>query len=85
MNHFVIKDHGQETRNWGCLINLPPIKLEYARSGFYFMGAKLHNKLPLNITTAPNSEDFYKLFYIHFSQCINILQYFNCTFYFNLL
>ena len=30
MDHFVIKDHGRETRNQGCLINLPPIKLEYA-------------------------------------------------------
>ena len=61
------KDHGRETRNRGCLINLPPIKLEYARRGFYFMGAKLYNELPLNIRTAPNSEDFYKLLNLHFS------------------
>ena len=66
MDHFVIKDHGRETRNRGCLINLPPIKLEYARRGFYFMGAKLYNELPLNIRTAP-TEDFYKLLNLHFS------------------
>ena len=67
MDYFVIKDHGRETRNRGCLINLPPIKLEYARRGFYFMGAKLYNELPLNIRTAPSSEDFYKLLNLHFS------------------
>ena len=67
MDYFVIKDHGRETRNRGCLINLPPIKLEYARRGFYSMGAKLYNELPLNIRTAPNSEDFYKLLNLHFS------------------
>ena len=66
MDHFVIKDHGRETRNRGCMINLPPIKLEYARRGFYFMGAKLYNELPLNIKTAP-TEDFYKLLNLHFS------------------
>ena len=66
MDHFAIKDHGRETRNRGCLINLLPIKLEYARRGFYFMGAKLYNELPLNIRTAP-TEDFYKLLNLHFS------------------
>ena len=67
MDHFVIKDHGRETRNRGCLINLPTIKLEYARRGFYFMGAKLYNELPLNIRSATSSEDFYKLLKLHFS------------------
>ena len=67
MDHFAIKDHGRETRNRGCLINLAPIKLEYARRGFYFIGAKLYNELPINIRTAPNSEDFCKLLNLHFS------------------
>ena len=67
MDHLVIKDHGRETRNRGCLINLPTIKLEYARRGFYFMGAKLYNELPLNIRSATSSEDFYKLLKLHFS------------------
>jgi hypothetical protein len=67
MDHFVIKDHGRETQNWGCLINLPTIKFEYARRGFYFMGAKLYNELPLNIRSATSSEDFYKLLKLHFS------------------
>ena len=43
------------------------IKLEYARRGFYFMGAKLYNELPLNIRSATSSEDFYKLLKLHFS------------------
>ena len=60
------EDHGRETRNRACLINLPTIKLHYARRGFYFTWAKLYNELPLNIRTAPSSEDFYKLLNLHY-------------------
>ena len=65
MDHFVIKDHRRETRNRGCLINLPTIKLEYARRGFYFMGAKLYNELPLNIRSATSFANIYIYIYIY--------------------
>ena len=37
---------------------LPRIKTEYARKGFYYMGAKLYNDLPIDVRTAENKKDF---------------------------
>lgn len=34
--------------------------LEYARIGFFFMAAKIYNKLPLNIRTQDKYKDFEK-------------------------
>ena len=47
--NFVLKDHGRNTQNNGCSVALPIIKTEYIPCGFYFMGAKIFNELPLDI------------------------------------
>ena len=36
-----------ETRNNNYLLRLPQVKLETAKQGFYYGGAKLYNSLPL--------------------------------------
>lgn len=47
-HYFFINQHNKRTRN-NQLITLPKVRLELARSGFFFMGAKLYNLLPREI------------------------------------
>ena len=37
------------TRNNGKLLKIPKVKLEFARSGFFFMGARIFNSLPIKV------------------------------------
>ena len=57
-SHFSRHAHIKTTRNNKCLATLPSIKTEYARKGFHYMGAKLYNDLPIDVTTAENKKDF---------------------------
>ena len=43
-----------ETRNNNYLLRLPQVKLETAKQGFYYGGAKLHNSLPLKLKMEPH-------------------------------
>ena len=47
INYFKLSSHNKNTRNNSKIIQLPLIKREYARKGFYFTGAKVFNMLPL--------------------------------------
>ena len=61
-SHITTHEHIKTTRNNKCLATLPrikTIKTEYGRKGFYYMGAKLYNDLPINVRTAENKKDFY--------------------------
>ena len=42
-------DHSVNTRDNKHWIRLPPVKLEFARRGFYFTGGTLCNSLPIDI------------------------------------
>ena len=59
------------TRNQGLLIRLPKIKLEVARKGFYFMGAKYFNELPCIAYEMPLVYAFLKidLINIYYNSC----------------
>ena len=57
-SHITTHEHIKTTRNNKCLATLPRIKTEYGRKGFYYMGAKLYNDLPINVRTAENKKDF---------------------------
>ena len=46
-DYFQIMSHQQNTRNNDCL-QLTKVKLEVAKKGFYFQGAKAFNKSPLH-------------------------------------
>ena len=64
--NFVFKDHGRHTQNNGCSVALPTIRTKYARHGFYFMGAKIFNELPLHIRRATDFNEFERL-KLHFT------------------
>ena len=53
-NYFTTNDHQRVTRNAGYLLNLPILKLEFARKSFAYSGAKLYNDLPVNIRKETN-------------------------------
>ena len=38
--------------------NFAEINTDYARQGFFYMGAKLYNNLPTSVRTAANGKDF---------------------------
>ena len=57
-NYFDMNNHNQGTRNQNALIRLPKVRLEVAKSGFFFMGGKLYNTLPIELRTLENSETF---------------------------
>ena len=47
--YFMVNEHNINTRNNNILLKMPKVKLEFAKNGFYFMGAKLFNSLPKTI------------------------------------
>ena len=58
LNYFQINNHTKITRNKDLFVTIPKVKLEIARSGFFFMGAKLYNLLPKEIRQS--EVDFFK-------------------------
>ena len=58
-NYFtIILNENRRTRNSGCLLRIPSVKLELSRSSFYFGAATLFNKLPLEIRAKPKTSEF---------------------------
>ena len=56
-SYFEIMNHERNTRNNNFILRLPTVKLECAKQGFYFGGAKLFNSLPLELRS---EHDFVK-------------------------
>ena len=54
IEYFHLKKHLYNTRNNNIQVELPSIKLEFARKGFFFMGAKIYNELPAEIRQEEN-------------------------------
>ena len=46
-SYFKVNNHRKNTRNCGFMVIRPPVRLEFAKSGFYCLGASLYNSLPL--------------------------------------
>ena len=46
--YFQFNHHNKSTRN-NVLLKVPRVKLELAKAGFFFMGGKYYNSLPLEI------------------------------------
>ena len=65
-SYFKLASHNMNTRNSGYLIELPKIRLEYARGSLYYMGAKIYNDLPLNIRKTENLQKYKTLLRKHF-------------------
>ena len=56
--YFEKIEHSVRTRNSDCLLKLPKVKLDVAKNGFYFMGAKVYNSLPISIRKEGNYSKF---------------------------
>ena len=57
-SYFTRSIHRKSTRNSGHMLVIPRVKLEFAKSGFYFQGVKIFNSLPLEIRQISSSAEF---------------------------
>ena len=55
----------KQTRNANFLLIVPKIKLETARSSFYYMGVKFYNDLPLNLRKVESYKEFERHLKLH--------------------
>ena len=60
-NYFEIRTHSAATRNNGYLLQIPKVKLQFAKAGFFSMGVKSFNSLPIEIRQANSYLDFRNL------------------------
>ena len=60
LEYFKINFHNKFTTNKELLLVIPKVKLEFARSKFFFLGAKLYNLLPREIRLSESEADFMK-------------------------
>ena len=65
-NYFVIRKHSKSTRNNGLQLHLPKVRLEFAKSGFFSMGVKKYNSLPIEIRQTESFSNFRKMCNKHF-------------------
>ena len=63
-DYFKILNHTKNTRNKFFLLRLrlPAVKLEIAKQGFYFGGAKLYNSLPLELRQGGQNNSVVKMY-----------------------
>ena len=64
-NYFQKLEHKVSTRNNGKLLKIPKVKLEFARSGFFFMGARIFYSSPME-DCASLADDFRNKVKTHF-------------------
>ena len=57
-DYFTLKVHDKPTRNNGALLCIPKVKLKLAKSGFFSMGVKIFNALPIEIRRTESFSDF---------------------------
>ena len=64
--YFEVNTHNLCTRNSGTLLKLPKVRLEFSRSSFFYLGAKIYNELPVAIRREADIGAFRKLVDEHF-------------------
>ena len=57
-DYFTLHHHEKLTRNNTHLLKIPRVKLEISKCGFYWMGVKLFNSLPLEIRKIESFSQF---------------------------
>ena len=50
----MINEHNVRTRNRNILLQIPKVKIDFAKNGFFFMVARLYNSLPKDIRESAN-------------------------------
>ena len=64
--YFKLYEHNVNTRNNKRLVEIPRVKLSFAKNSFYSMGAKLFNSLPMSLRLIDSISLFKKQATIHF-------------------
>lgn len=65
--YFKVNNHRKNTRNSGFMVIQPAVRLEFAKRGFYCLGASLYNSLPLESRKCICLGNFKKLINIYFT------------------
>ena len=60
-----INNHSKQTRNANFLLKVPKIKLETARSSFYYVGVKFYSDLLLNLRKVKSYKEFERQLKLH--------------------
>ena len=63
--YFEVNNHSKQTRNTNVLLKVPRIKLETARSSFYYMDRKFYNDFALNLPKVQSYNEFERLLKLH--------------------
>ena len=58
--YFQYNMHNKSTKNQNLLLRVPKVKLEFAKFGFFSMGVKNFNALPIEIRQTSSFSDFKK-------------------------
>ena len=66
-DYFTLNSYSKSTRNNDFLLAIPKVRLELSRPGFFSMGVKNFNPLPIEIRKAETFSNFVKLYKIHYS------------------
>jgi hypothetical protein len=64
--YFITYKNSKNTRDSGITVILPKVRLQVARKGFYFMGAKVYNELPRSIREIKSFSEFVSNIKLHF-------------------
>ena len=63
--HFEVNNHSKQTKNTNVLLKVPRIKLETARSSFYYMDRKFYTDLPLKLPKVESYKEFERQLKLH--------------------
>lgn len=66
-SYFEFNIHCQNTRQNSTMLSIPKVKLELAKSGFFSMGVKIFNTLPIEIRRTESFQDFRNRVISHFN------------------
>ena len=66
VEYFKLRDRGFNTRSNKISVELPSVKLSFARNSFYFMGAELFNSLPSSLRQVDSFSSFKRQAKLHF-------------------
>ena len=53
-DYFMINKHNVRTRNRHIILQIPKVNLDFAKNSFFFMGARLYNSLPKDVSESAN-------------------------------
>ena len=64
-DYFELNNHSKQTRNANFLLKVPRIKLETARSSFYYMDVKFYKDFPSNFRKVESYKEFERQLKLH--------------------